>query len=191
MGFSAILIGAPGSGKGTQASLLSAHKAVPHVSTGDILRREIQSASAVGTRVADIVNAGCLVPDDLILEIVVNRLSNEDCRNGFILDGLPRTIIQAELLEKEFVAMGIVLDFVIHFVLDDDELLQRLVSRRSTEARADDASDIQIRRLQLYHKETEPLIDFYGKKNCLVDLDASGSVDSIFKRLVEIVDRAS
>jgi len=209
-----ILLGPPGAGKGTQGRKLMAHLGYPSISTGDVLRAEIEKQSDLGRAARKLMEAGELVPDDLVDEIVEARLTNEDSRRGFILDGYPRTIAQAEFFEKLATREGI--DTLAIGIIVDDEVLVDRLSRRWNCARCgkiynadsnpgrepvrcdecgtpltqrrDDRPEVVRERLQVYHQTTQPLIDFYQRRGLFLKVDGEGSVDGIFHSIVEILN---
>ena len=191
-----ILLGAPGAGKGTQAARLSAALAIPAISTGDIIREAIQAQTPLGLACKRDIEAGRLVPDDLVNGLVRERISQPDCQNGFILDGYPRTIEQAKFLSEN----GIVIDFVINIHVEDEAIVRRMGGRRycpkcrkiyhtvylkpqtegicdecktSLSIRDDDKPETVLHRLEVYHRQTEPLIEYYKDQLCTVDGSAS------------------
>ena len=208
MGLKLILLGAPGAGKGTQAAELSKRLSIPSISTGNILRQAIKDGTEVGLQVKALIDAGKFAPDDLIIQIVSERLARSDCRNGYILDGVPRTLAQAEALDKA----GIVLDHVISLEVPDRDIEQRMAGRRVCPAcgatyhiqiippkqegicdscggalilRADDAPETVHSRLEVYHAQTEPLKDYYGKRGLLREVSGTGAIDSITAAIME------
>jgi adenylate kinase len=182
-----VFLGAPGVGKGTQAKLLSQEKEIPHISTGDMLRVAIKGGSSLGLKVKSIIDSGQLVPDALIIELVRERTKEGDCKNGYIFDGFPRTIPQAEALNEILSERGKKLDFVICFELEESEILKRLAGRREAESRVDDDQETQKKRLEVYNKQTAPLIDFYQQGGLLKMVDASGSMEQVFKKTLSAI----
>ena len=199
-----ILLGPPGSGKGTQGIILSKELEIPEISTGDMLRQAVAEKSALGQQVGEIINQGCLVPDDLIISVIEERISREDCGNGFILDGFPRTIEQGEALEK---VLPDSVDVVIYFNVSSEAVVARLAGRLTCRKcgavfpimdtslctvcggdlyqREDDMTSTVLRRLKLYREHTEPLVAFYRGKNKLAEIDGEGSVEDIAQRVEE------
>jgi adenylate kinase len=174
-----LLLGPPGAGKGTQATLLANALHVPHISTGDMLRSAVAEATDLGKRVESIMAAGELVSDDLVVAIVDDRLSREDARCGYLLDGFPRTIGQAEALNDSVIdAIGtvILLDVVT------DEVVQRLLKRAAEEGRSDDNEETIRRRLEVYEADTAPLVEFYG--SAVLTINGMGTVDEILSRIM-------
>lgn len=178
-----VFLGPPGVGKGTQAELLAKDADIPHISTGVMLREEVSSGSALGKQVAPLLASGEFVPDSLVQRIIEQRLISNDARNGFILDGFPRNLPQAETLSVLLKLRGIFLDAVISFDLGKDELLSRLSARRESENRADDNLSIQARRLEVYQEQTEPLLDYYRDLGLLLTVPADGSVEEVYQCL--------
>jgi len=176
-----ILLGPPGVGKGTQAKILVSAYGIPQLSTGDILRSAIAAKTELGLAAKMIVDRGDLVSDDIVNGIVSERLDAEDCRNGFILDGFPRTIVQAEALDAMLDDKGIRLDAVIEFSADADVLVGRVIkrARESDGARADDNEDVLRNRLAVYRAQTEPLVDYYRAKGLLRSVDGTLPVEDV------------
>jgi adenylate kinase len=179
-----ILLGPPGSGKGTQGHLLSQQYEIPAISTGAILRAAVQDGTALGLLAKGYMSHGALVPDELVIDIVKERLSQADSSNGFILDGFPRTVAQAEALEHMLDEMGKAIDYVINIEVPPGELLKRLAGRRDAEGRVDDTDEAIKHRLKVYQTDTEPLIAFYRRKNLLYAVPGVGSIEEIFQRIV-------
>ena len=201
MGMKLILLGAPGAGKGTQAEILSAKLGIPTISTGNILRAAIKDGTPTGVKAKSYIDAGQLVPDEVIIGIIDERLSQDDCRGGYILDGVPRTIAQAEALEKA----GVRFDAVISIEISEDEILRRMSGRRVCEAcgssynveavpprvegicdncggkliqRKDDTPETVRERLKVYHTETEPLVGFYAQRGLLKSVAVNGTKEA-------------
>ncbi len=174
-----VFLGPPGSGKGTQSQKLQAYLKVPHISTGDMLRRAILERSELGGISEEYMKRGHLVPDPLILDLVEARLAEPDCQQGFLLDGFPRTLGQAQALDGFLAARGTPLAGVLELKVDRDELLRRLMSRR----REDDKPEIIRQRLDGYLEQTAPLSDFYQRRGLLYPIDGSLSADEVFARI--------
>ncbi len=178
MGRRLLLLGPPGAGKGTQAKLLATALGIPHISTGDMLRAAVAAGSDLGERVQAIMAAGELVTDDLMIEVVEDRLGQDDARCGYLLDGFPRTLPQAESLPDG------ALDAVVLLEVPDGEVVARLLARAEAEGRADDTEDVIVRRLEVYRSQTEPLVEYYEDRKMLAGVDGLGAVDDVLARIV-------
>ncbi|AKE40591.1 adenylate kinase [Corynebacterium kutscheri] len=168
-----VLLGPPGAGKGTQAAILSEKLGIPHISTGDLFRANIGEGTPLGIEAKQYIDAGNLVPTDVTARMVKARLEESDAQNGFLLDGFPRTVEQAELLEGFLAEFGTALDGVINYQVSEDVVVERMLAR----GRADDNEETIRTRLQVYRNETAPLIDHYGQR--IISITAEGSVDEI------------
>ena len=180
-----IFLGPPGAGKGTQAKLLASRNSLVHLSTGDMLRAEVASGSAVGLEVSEILKSGQLVSDDLVSRIV--SLSLTKCKEesrGFVLDGFPRTLAQAKSLDVFLESIDTTLDAVIYFEVSDEEVLSRIDRRRSIEGRADDSVDVAKKRLEVYRELTLPLVDYYNSRGVLKRVAAIGAEEDVYLRVV-------
>jgi len=182
-----VLLGPPGAGKGTQATRIAARFDVPHVATGDIFRSNVRAATPLGTEAKAYMDRGDLVPDDVVIRMVSDRLAAADCSDGFVLDGFPRTVPQAIALEDALERQQGPLDVVLRFVVDDDEVVTRLSSRRAVEGRSDDAEEVVRHRLEEYHAKTEPLEFFYVERGLLRDVEAVGPVDEVTERALKVL----
>jgi adenylate kinase len=209
-----IFLGAPGAGKGTLAQMLCEQEKIAHISTGDILRNEIKNETELGMKAKHYVTTGGLVPDEIVAEMVGERLKNDDCAKGFVLDGFPRTIPQADLLEKTMLEIGIKIDGVVYFHAEEDLLLKRLTARITCKKcaanynkiysppkkenvcdkcggelyqRPDDNLHTATERLKLYNEQTAPLVPFYKKKEILSQIDASQPKDKSYPELLSIL----
>ena len=209
-----VLLGAPGSGKGTQAQKMMSERGIPQISTGDLLRAAVAAGSELGLQAKAAMDAGELVSDDIVLGMIRERLAQDDCANGFILDGFPRNESQAESLEQLLDSMSIPLDCAVLMNVDTDILMKRLTGRRTCSAtgkvlniyfspkedidacieaggellrRDDDNEDTIANRLGVYRRQTEPLIDHYRSRGKLVTVDAVGSVDEVYQRLLAAI----
>lgn len=188
-----ILLGPPGAGKGTQAGRLVERLAVPHLSTGDMLRAAVQAGTDIGKKAADIMARGELVPDQLIVAVVVGRVSQADAQRGFVLDGFPRTIAQAQAFDQHLRGISIELDHVIELKVDEAVLLDRIMTRasearlRGEAVRADDNKEALKIRLDTYNQQTAPLIEFYRSLKLLRSIDGLQPVDTVTKRLFEAI----
>ncbi|MDH4128878.1 MAG: adenylate kinase [Spirochaetota bacterium] len=187
----AILLGPPGGGKGTQATFLVEKYSMPHISTGDILRSSVKNKTTLGAKAKSYMDKGELVPDDVIIGIIEECIEKYECKNGFLLDGFPRTIPQAEALDRSLNNIGSAIDHVIHIKVDNSELLKRLLSRAVKEGRSDDNEKTINNRIKVYNEQTSPLIDYYRKKGILRDIDGMGSVEEITDRIVNAISHAA
>lgn len=174
-----VLVGPPGAGKGTQAAVLSEQLAVPHISTGDLFRANINNATSLGQEAKRYLDSGDLVPDEVTNGMVRDRLAEADAQDGFLLDGYPRNTSQADVLGEILSANGMDLTAVLRFDVPEEELVRRLLER----GRSDDSEDVIRRRLGVYSEETEPLLEYYGEK--VLAVDALGSVEEITNRALE------
>ncbi len=180
-----VFLGPPGAGKGTQAKLLAESHKLAHISTGDMLRASVADGGELGGRVKSIMDAGHLVPDDLIVSIIEQRIQKADCASGYILDGFPRTLPQAKALDEMLDGLGTPLDGVVSFELREEDVLDRLAHRRGAEARSDDNQATQLERLRVYKEQTAPLVDYYSKSGQLLSVNASGSIDDVRANLLQ------
>lgn len=186
-GKNVVLFGPPGAGKGTQAAKLTDLLAVPHISTGDMFRYHIKNETELGKTAMSYSNQGKLVPDDVTIAMVRDRLSQDDVKGGFLLDGFPRSVPQAEALEKILSDLGIALDHVVNISVSEDEIRDRLTKRASIEGRADDADPKVIQnRIDTYRQQSEPCLDYYRPKSVVRDIDGIGSIDEIFDRIGKV-----
>ncbi|WP_132244874.1 adenylate kinase [Marinisporobacter balticus] len=203
-----ILLGPPGAGKGTQASGIIEKFDIPHISTGDIFRKNIKEGTNLGKKAKEYMDQGLLVPDELVVAIVEDRLQQEDCKKGFLLDGFPRTVIQAEQLDKVLDNMNVALDKVINIDVDKSILVERAVGRRICKScgatfhiqfnppkeagvcdkcgealyqRADDNEETVSKRIEVYLNETQPLIEYYKNKGMIATIDGQQEIDKVFK----------
>ena len=209
-----IMLGAPGAGKGTQAKRLAAKYSIPHISTGDIFRANIKNGTELGKKAKTYMDQGELVPDELVVDLVIDRFKEPDCANGYVLDGFPRTIPQAEALDNALNAIGESVDFAINVEVPDENIISRMSGRRActgcgatyhikynppkTEGkcdvcgetlilRDDDKPETVMNRLSVYHEQTQPLIDFYTKKNIIAEVDGTKDMDDVFNAIVTIL----
>ena len=210
-----ILLGPPGAGKGTQAKKLKEKFFIPQISTGDILRRAVKDNAELGVQARSFMDVGQLVPDDLVISLIKERIKEADCETGFILDGFPRTIMQAEKLSETLNEMGLVIDTVVDLVVDAEEVINRLAGRSTCQdcggmfhvqscppkakgicdncggalaQRQDDNSETILKRLDVYQESTAPLKQFYKRQGNLKTVTARGSVDEIFSRVLKMVE---
>lgn len=209
-----IMLGAPGAGKGTQAKMIAEKYTVPHVSTGDIFRANIKEGTELGRKAKEYMDKGELVPDELTVSILLDRVSKDDCKNGYVLDGFPRTIPQAEVLDRELEKLGEAIDFAINVEVPDENIVKRMSGRRACTKcgatyhiehippkkegicdvcgselilRDDDKPETVQNRLSVYHTQTQPLIDFYGNKGVLKEVDGTKDMKEVFADIVSIL----
>jgi len=178
-----ILFGPPGAGKGTQAAAISEEFALPHIATGDILRENVTQRTELGTLAQQYMDRGELVPDELVIAMVSERIRRDDATEGFLLDGFPRTVAQARALDDVLAEDGRPIDAVIRLLVDDDELVARLLRRAEEQGRSDDTREVIERRLAVYRKQTEPLVDLYRERGLLRDIDGKGGIDEVRERV--------
>lgn len=211
-----IMLGAPGAGKGTQAKMLADKYAIPHISTGDIFRANIKEGTELGKKAKEYMDQGALVPDELTCDLVVDRIKQDDCKNGYILDGFPRTIPQAECLDAALTNMGDKIDYAVNVEVPDENIVRRMSGRRACVAcgatyhivhiptkvegicdrcnselilRDDDKPETVTKRLNVYHEQTQPLIDYYTNKGALVEVDGTVDMNDVFNSIVEILGK--
>ncbi len=209
-----IMLGAPGAGKGTQAEMICEKYGLPHVSTGDIFRANIKNGTELGKEAKQYMDKGQLVPDELTVKILLDRVAQDDCKNGYVLDGFPRTIPQAEVLEDALNKLGDKIDYAINVEVPDENIINRMSGRRACVncgatyhvvyaptkvegicdkcgekliLRDDDKPETVKSRLDVYHKQTQPLIEFYSKKNILKEVDGTVSMNDVFNNIVAIL----
>ena len=209
-----ILLGAPGAGKGTQAEMLSAHYSIPAISTGNIIREALKKGTEMGLKAKSFIDAGQLVPDNVVIGIIQERLTLDDCKNGFILDGFPRTIPQAEALTKALASQGQKLDYAIDVDVPDENIVRRMSGRRACVGcgatyhleyaptkkegicdvcggelilRDDDKPETVEKRLGVYHEQTQPLIDYYTNAGILKRVDGTVDIEEVFQAVVQIL----
>jgi len=181
-----IFLGPPGSGKGTQAKLLAERLGIPAISTGDMLRDAVRRGTPLGRRAQSIMEAGELVPDDVVIGLVRERIASADAVNGFLLDGFPRTIEQADALGRLLEGNGVSLNGVLNLLVPEGTLVERLLGRAALEGRSDDRRETVAERLRVYREKTAPLVGHYRALGLLTDVDGSGSVEEVAAR----IDRA-
>ena len=209
-----IMLGAPGAGKGTQAKMIAEKYGVPHISTGDIFRANIKNQTELGMEAKKYMDEGKLVPDELTVKILLDRVAKEDCANGYVLDGFPRTIPQAEVLTEALEKLNDAVDYAIDVDVPDENIVKRMSGRRACVncgatyhvvyaptkvegicdkcgekliLRDDDKPETVKSRLDVYHKQTQPLIEFYSKKNILKEVDGTVSMNDVFNNIVAIL----
>ena len=209
-----IKLGAPGAGKGTQAKKIAEKYGIPHISTGDIFRANIKNGTELGNKAKSYMEQGLLVPDELTCDLVVDRIQQEDCSNGYVLDGFPRTIPQAEALKAALEKLGTTIDYAINVEVPDENIVTRMGGRSACLAcgstyhivynapkvedvcdvcgaklvlRDDDKPETVQKRLTVYHEQTQPLIDFYGKEGVLVEVDGTQNLEDVFQAITKIL----
>ena len=209
-----ILLGPPGAGKGTQAARIVEKYNIPHISTGDIFRKNIKEGTELGKRAQDYMNKGELVPDDLVIEIAEARIIEEDCKGGFLLDGFPRTVYQAEKFDEFLKEAGMAIDKVLNISVDSEELMQRIIGRRVCKScgasyhmknmppkvegicdvfggelyqRHDDTAETVKNRVSVYDAQTRPLVDYYNNTERLAQIDGEQSQESVFASIVSVI----
>lgn len=209
-----IMLGAPGAGKGTQAKKIAEKYGIPHISTGDIFRANIKQGTELGKKAKEYMDAGGLVPDELVVDLVIDRVGQDDAKNGYVLDGFPRTIPQAEALDKALSEIGEKMDYAINVEVPDDNIINRMSGRRACVdcggtyhiqfnptkvegicdacggkliLRDDDKPETVKNRLEVYHKQTQPLIDYYSKQGIMKEVDGTMNMDDVFKAITDIL----
>ena len=209
-----VMLGAPGAGKGTQAKMIASKYQIPHISTGDIFRANIKNGTELGKKAKTYMDEGLLVPDELVCDLVVDRVQQDDCKKGYILDGFPRTIPQAESLDAALSRLGEAVDYAINVEVPDENIVKRMGGRRACVGcgatyhlvyaapkkegicdncgaelilRDDDKPETVQKRLGVYHEQTQPLIDYYTKKGILKEVDGTMDMGDVFKAIVEIL----
>lgn len=182
-----IIFGPPGAGKGTQAVNISDRYGVVHISTGDILRGALNNGTELGLKAKEYMDKGELVPDDLVIRIIKDRVKEQDCQNGFLLDGFPRTLPQADALDTMLGTEGLEITSVVSVEVANAEIVQRIMKRAKEEGRADDTEEVVKNRLQVYRSQTEPLKQYYNERGKLSEVDGIGSVEEVFDRIVKVI----
>ena len=209
-----IMLGAPGAGKGTQAQMIADQYLIPHISTGDIFRANIKNGTELGKKAKDFMNKGQLVPDELTVQILLDRVAQEDCTNGYVLDGFPRTIPQADVLDSELAKLGDRVDYAINVDVPDENIISRMSGRRAClkcgatyhiehippkqdgicdkcgselVQREDDKPETVKNRLSVYHEQTQPLIEYYTRKNILKTVDGTKDMKDVFNDITAIL----
>jgi adenylate kinase len=186
-----LLLGPQGSGKGTQAKRISAEYGIPHIATGDMLRAAMGAGTPLGVRVKPIYDAGELVPDHLMIELIRERLDQPDAREGFVLDGFPRTTAQADALDTMLREVERELRIVFELQISDQVCIERLLKRAAEEGRPDDTPEAIAKRLGLYHRETEPLVEHYRAQAILVGIHADASVNEVFAEIQQALEQVA
>ena len=179
-----LILGPPGAGKGTQAARIAEHFGIPAVSTGDIFRANIKNETELGLQVKSILASGGFVSDEVTNAIVADRLAQDDCEVGFLLDGYPRTLPQVAALDELLASKGQSLEHVLELTVDEDAVVQRLLTRAAVEGRADDTEEVIRERMAIYHRETKPLSDTFRERGVLVEVDGMGEVDEVTQRVL-------
>lgn len=209
-----IMLGAPGAGKGTQAIKIAEKYAIPHISTGDIFRANIKNETELGQKAKTYIDQGLLVPDELVVDLVVDRVNKADCENGYVLDGFPRTIPQAEALDEALAKRDEAIDYAINVEVPDENIVRRMSGRRACVEcgatyhvvyaptkkenvcdtcqgtlmlRDDDKPETVQKRLNVYHEQTQPLINYYTTKGNLVEVDGTMDIEDVFGKIVEVL----
>ncbi len=209
-----IMLGAPGAGKGTQAQMIADKYGIPHISTGDIFRENVKNGTELGMEAKKYMDEGALVPDELTVKILLDRVAKDDCKNGYVLDGFPRTIPQAEVLEKAITEIGDKIDFAINVDVPDENIIRRMSGRRACPAcgatfhiehvppvkegicdkcgkelilRDDDRAETVKNRLEVYHKQTQPLISFYTERDVMRTVDGTMDRKEVFEAITAIL----
>ncbi|MGB8715456.1 MAG: adenylate kinase [Rhodanobacteraceae bacterium] len=182
-----VLIGSPGSGKGTQAERLKVALAVPHISTGDLLRSAVKAGTPLGNKAKAVMEAGQLVSDEIMLGILEQRLAADDVADGFILDGYPRTLPQADALANLLQRLGQPLDAVVELQVPAERIIERTRKRFEAEGRADDEPETVRKRLEVFSKQTAPVVDFYRRHGQLQEVDGVGSIEEVYDRIMAVL----
>lgn len=182
-------MGAPGAGKGTQSEFVAERLGIPQISTGDMLRAAVKNKTEMGVKAREFMEKGELVPDEVVIGIIADRIKEDDCKPGFILDGFPRNTEQASALDEIFKKDGIKLDQVIYFNVTDEELARRLLKRAEIERRSDDNPETIKNRLGIFKQKTQPVLDFYEKQGILKRVDANDSVENIKEKVKEALGK--
>jgi len=182
-----VVLGPPGSGKGTQAELLVARLELPHISTGELLRSAAKAGTELGKKAKKVTDRGDLVSDEIMLGLITERLSRDDVKNGFILDGYPRNINQANALDEILERQGQPMVEVLHIDLDTETIVQRIAGRATQEHRSDDVEEVVRNRLQIYTAETAPVVDYYAAKGVLSRVLGKGTAEEVFQRIMSVL----
>ena len=184
-----IMLGAPGAGKGTQAKKIAAKYAIPHISTGDIFRANIKNNTELGQKAKTYMDKGELVPDELVVDLIMDRFKEADCANGYVLDGFPRTTAQAVSLDAILKELGISLDAVLNLNVPSEELVKRISERAVLENRADDNPETVQKRLAVYEESTKPLIDYYRNSGLYQEINGLQDVDAVFADIIKALEK--
>lgn len=183
-----VLLGAPGSGKGTQAALMVERLGMPHISTGVLLRNAAKRGTELGLKAKSIIDRGELVPDEIMSDMIEERLSRTDVADGFILDGYPRNLAQAKSLDEMLGRLGQPVDIAIQIDVDPEQIIKRLAGRAQQEGRADDNEEIVRNRMRVYHEKTAPVIDYYANRGLLTHVLGDGSIEVILERILSVLN---
>jgi adenylate kinase len=183
-----VLLGSPGSGKGTQAALMKARLGIPHISTGVLLRNAAKRGTELGLKAKTIIDKGELVPDEIMSDMIEERLSRDDVANGFILDGYPRNLAQAQSLDEMLGRLGQPADIAIQIDVDPEQIIKRLAGRAKQEGRADDSEEVVRNRMRIYHEKTAPVIDYYAGRGILTHVLGDGSIEVILERILSVLN---
>jgi adenylate kinase len=178
-----VLLGAPGSGKGTQAALLKDHFSIPHISTGVLLRKAVANATPLGLQAKELLDRGELVPDDVMVDLIRERLGKDDVRGGFILDGYPRTLAQAEALDGLLAELGQPVDEAVLIEVDPDQVVERIARRAAEEGRSDDTEEVVRKRLRIYEEQTAPVAGHYAELGLLTRVLGEGTIEEVLGRI--------
>ena len=184
-----VLLGAPGAGKGTQSEGISKSYNIPHISTGDIMRKAVADKTELGLKIKSIMDSGALVPDAMVIDVIRARFAKPDCQNGFLLDGFPRTVAQAEALDSMLKELSTPLTHIIELDVPDNILIERLLGRGKASGRSDDTQEVIESRLKTYHEQTAPVANFYSKSNRLTKISGTASVETISKNINDILKK--
>jgi len=209
------MLGAPGAGKGTQAKMIASKYDIPHISTGDIFRANIKNGTELGKKAKGYMDQGLLVPDELVVDLVIDRFKNADCVKGYVLDGFPRTIPQAKELEAALIKNGETIDYAVNITVPDSNIIKRMAGRRACVncggtyhidhnppkqenvcdacsgeliLRDDDKPETVEKRLQIYHEQTQPLIEFYQSRGILKEVDGTKNMNNVFDEIISVVE---
>lgn len=183
-----VLLGAPGSGKGTQAALLEKELGVPHISTGELFRTAVSESTPLGLKVRSLLDRGELVPDDLTLELLEERMALPDAANGFILDGYPRNLVQAEALDTLLEKLGRPVDEAIKIDVDTEQVVARIAKRSAEQGRSDDSEGVVRNRMRVYQEQTSPVIGYYENKGLLTRVLGTGSIDDVLQIILSVLE---
>ena len=182
-----ILLGAPGAGKGTQGGILAKNAGLPRIATGDLLRAAVKAGTLLGQQAQSYVDRGLLVPDEIILGLIEEKLASKEASQGAIMDGFPRTITQAEAVDGFLSSRGDQIDSVVAFEIQDETLIRRMIGRAGEEGRSDDTPDAIRKRLHVYRQQTAPLLQFYEERGVMTTIDATGSVDEVAANVAKAI----